>query len=100
HTRSYGDWSSDVCSSDLVRVDEPGRDDETPRLVHPLARPRRQLPHLDDPIRPDPHIRLSPADAAAVHDRPSGDEGGEGLLDSPRSEERRVGKEWRARWSR
>src|SRR5207248_8411986 len=25
HTRSYGDWSSDVCSSDLSQPDTPGK---------------------------------------------------------------------------
>src|SRR5207248_11727798 len=24
HTRSYGDWSSDVCSSDLTKLSSPG----------------------------------------------------------------------------
>src|SRR5207248_7187387 len=28
HTRSYGDWSSDVCSSDLARVIAAGAEEE------------------------------------------------------------------------
>src|SRR5438094_1648230 len=39
HTRSYGDWSSDVCSSDLERA-VTGRD-RSPRAVR---RPVRALP--------------------------------------------------------
>src|SRR5437868_11903731 len=59
HTRSKRDWSSDVCSSDLVR-----------RLENPVPGRRGLLPG----IGPDTG---SPA----------------------RSEERRVGKECRSRWS-
>src|SRR5476649_3051313 len=57
HTRSLCDWSSDVCSSDLV--------------------PRRSALHAD----PDPR--------------------GPGVADRNvfRTEERRVGKECRSRWS-
>src|SRR5437879_8105371 len=61
HTRYIGDWSSDVCSSDLahyaVRVE--------PRIV-------------------DAHFDQAPQPA----------------LRHQRSEERRVGKECRSRWSR
>src|SRR6204780_2706604 len=63
HPRSFGDWSSDVCSSDL----EGGK--PLPR-VH-LGLPRRR-----------PRGPLLPA-----------------ALLSRRSEERRVGKEGRSRWS-
>src|SRR5437867_13400917 len=56
HTRSYGDWSSDVCSSDLFHGNA---------RTAPSGPPRR-----------------SSARAAAL-----------------RSEERRVGKECRSRWS-
>src|SRR5215210_8620670 len=57
HTRYIGDWSSDVCSSDLHAGDEP-----------PQRRPRGGV--------------------QAVRRRPR-----------RRSEERRVGKECRSRWS-
>src|SRR2546426_3340301 len=60
HTRLQGDWSSDVCSSDLVA--DAGRRG----LDEDLAAPR--LVDLD-------------------------------RLDRQRSEERRVGKECRSRWS-
>src|SRR5207248_8566338 len=89
HTRSYGDWSSDVCSSDLLaaavgagggqRVDgalegvegarpPPGGDGE--RLVVVVAA----------------HVALG-HDITPRMDHPS----------CPRSEERRVGKECRSR---
>src|SRR2546426_8117867 len=79
HTRLQGDWSSDVCSSDLVR--------------HPVLRvPRRvaigdpQAAEMDEIIRA----------IALVHRRVlrTGVE-----FDLGRSEERRVGKECRSRWS-
>src|SRR5207248_7605153 len=66
HTRSYGDWSSDVCSSDL-----------------------RQLPDQD--IRSSRNmVQLVGFESLSVN--PSS-------VDAPRSEERRVGKECRSRWS-
>src|SRR5690348_18454370 len=77
HTRWTGDWSSDVCSSDLhdlrlhVFVAEAAlvADREAERLV------LRDLPRAD--VRRHDHDRVAEVD---------------------RSEERRVGKEWRARW--
>src|SRR6266446_3325023 len=60
HTRLQGDWSSDVCSSDLE---------------HAFARGGRRLPRQ----------RAAP--------------GGPGRDPRVRSEERRVGKECRSRWS-
>src|SRR5436189_2149782 len=72
HTRYIGDWSSDVCSSDLARPAE----DQLAKVagVEPLE-PGRGRP---------------PADP------------GRGVVRGfvrPRSEERRVGKECRSRWS-
>src|SRR5207248_6355093 len=84
HTRSYGDWSSDVCSSDLTVV-----------FCNPLR--ARGRAGLDLP--------------AAAGDGEVGDEGVLGLARAvrhhrakagaprQRSEERRVGKEGRARWA-
>src|SRR5207248_8803191 len=71
HTRSYGDWSSDVCSSDLVRLAE--------RRVDGVAVAGR----IGALMR--------------VQGRPCA---GEALIDlaGERSEERRVGKECRSRW--
>src|SRR5207248_3920684 len=65
HTRSYGDWSSDVCSSDLDRSSG----------TCPCSRPRRAAAPA-----PAESGRSTPIPA-----RPS----------LPRSEERRVGKEGR-----
>src|SRR5690348_17978807 len=85
HTRWTGDWSSDVCSSDLHGGE---------RGVHP-ARPER-----DD---------LARARRALAAGGLGGDAGGlaeeaqqRGLVLRPlgvRSEERRVGKECRCRWA-
>src|SRR5690349_22923724 len=71
HTRSLRDWSSDVCSSDLI---DQERD---------VGRPRRLW--LQDP---------SLAKRTLTDDRQR-----EFRLWEARSEERRVGKECRSRWS-
>src|SRR5438105_13541972 len=80
HTRSTRDWSSDVCSSDLPRrAREAARLGAARRRVHRrrtiplLARQPRRERRLDVPSR--------------------------GRRHAERSEERRVGKECRSRWS-
>src|SRR5438132_13365273 len=69
HTRSLCDWSSDVCSSDLHGV---GRTLPLESLATPIAEGSSRRREHDAP-----HV----------------------LAASPRSEERRVGKECRSRWS-
>src|SRR5207248_4016555 len=86
HTRSYGDWSSDVCSSDLGAVDLHVR---AAVLAHQDA---IALLHLE-------------GDALALLRQLAGAHGHDLallglLLRGIRSEERRVGKECRSRWSR
>src|SRR2546426_277627 len=77
HTRLQGDWSSDVCSSDLIVLgddDDPTPDDhleKTAELV--LGHRRRERGSVD---------ALAPMIA----------EGGERSGSASRSEERRVGK--------
>src|SRR5207248_7531364 len=100
HTRSYGDWSSDVCSSDLV--------DECAEVV--LVRQLECGVVLVDPL--DQHLQR-PADVETggagvgvdgrlglrrrlVDGGPLRSEEGE----VRRSEERRVGKEGRWGWWR
>src|SRR5204863_3993377 len=73
HTRSLRDWSSDVCSSDLVV-----KDDSTAEL-RPVG------------------IGQSHGDLVVVE---SGLKAGERVVVNGRSEERRVGKECRSRWWR
>src|SRR2546430_5240307 len=80
HTRFDCDWSSDVCSSDLERM-RPGHQNWflDPTLAGPLPR----WPFLDPPMTRWHY-------------------GGLRYLAPPlvdRSEERRVGKECRSRWS-
>src|SRR5438093_13733440 len=82
HTRLVSDWSSDVCSSDLdVRM--------IPLVIPPTATNRvpNQVTSLS--------VRLVP-DVAADHVVPLGEV--TTAPPSPRSEERRVGKECRSRW--
>src|SRR5258707_5247733 len=85
HTRYWRDWSSDVCSSDLVVA----RDRAPPHLAVALACPaldaREQA--LDAGAVP-PNLVLDSVNVSVV------------LVDEQvRSEERRVGKECRSRWS-
>src|SRR5437879_12655669 len=77
HTRYIGDWSSDVCSSDLSRRARSRRRRERARLER-ITRTRRWIASPRAPA-----VRRSAEEDPAE-------------LDEGRSEERRVGKEWRA----
>src|SRR3712207_9374486 len=79
HTRYWRDWSSDVCSSDLGDDHAREHDDEE----------RQGRPEADDVVP------VEVARAAALRAAEPGD-GAHGVA---RSEERRVGKERRSRWS-
>src|SRR5256885_11765339 len=83
HTRLQGDWSSDVCSSDLAAG----------RNMNRLS-PRRTQMHLDAPLGEIPE-RLVP-EAAQIKIRAQLPVDARQQI---RSEERRVGKECRSRWS-
>src|SRR5262245_64504426 len=77
HTRCLSDWSSDVCSSDLPAAGWRRLCQlHTQQRRHRLGRVRRQHKHRSPPHRLPAH-----------------------LWDDLRSEERRVGKECRSRWS-
>src|SRR5256885_10043739 len=84
HTRLQGDWSSDVCSSDL---------DSTPAELS--VSPNRLPPPL--------HVHGLPqfgAASVAEYDAPRVPCGNTPpVVMTNRSEERRVGKECRSRWS-
>src|SRR5207248_7097758 len=81
HTRSYGDWSSDVCSSDLHRsrsISNGGRRSWN----HQRASRSRPADHATGEV-----TVMMPASV-----RPP-------VVFLDRSEERRVGKECRSRWA-
>src|SRR5207248_7773935 len=89
HTRSYGDWSSDVCSSDLGPEAFEGalrREDERRPLL--LAQGVGAL----QPEREEPVARVAVAARALNGARREADFQ---VVVKPRSEERRVGKECR-----
>src|SRR5207248_8379743 len=93
HTRSYGDWSSDVCSSDLQFQ---GNAIEVFEVTHEYAL-AGELQSLRTGIKPDSTCleRL----VQARH-RVHGPEGSvRDAMITHRSEERRVGKECRTGWS-
>src|SRR5258707_3525814 len=85
HTRYWRDWSSDVCSSDLV-----GGNLE--------LRVRYQV-EAEFEIPSNALSGRSPWDLMQGFTRLDGDTGTSALDGSLRSEERRVGKECRSRWS-
>src|SRR5437868_11431283 len=83
HTRSKRDWSSDVCSSDLIGL--------------PAALLRRVG------AVPSYYLKYFYAHDAVVarqrEERPRAVAVAETERELLRSEERRVGKEWRSRWT-
>src|SRR5256885_7989450 len=84
HTRLQGDWSSDVCSSDLAAGELEG-----------LARPLRE-----DPVeRARGNGLRAEAVTLSAHRRPWTLRREVFGVADLRSEERRVGKECRSRWS-
>src|SRR5256884_8784326 len=99
HTRCSRDWSSDVCSSDLllgsshilfVEAAQSHRPQihiplASGHLLHPDPLPRQQVADVDP--------QRSPVNQAVVADSNSFP------MLRVRSEERRVGKECRSRWS-
>src|SRR5256885_13120563 len=83
HTRLQGDWSSDVCSSDLAQRNV---------LRHAVGEESHEQ------CREDSESRQSPAQPVASYSHEERDESRR-VKKSQRSEERRVGKECRSRWS-
>src|SRR5690242_21054833 len=77
HTRLTCDWSSDVCSSDLLEHEHLAEQQFLRRRSKVLDRPGKLL-----------------LDARAIRGHARGERGGA----EERSEERRVGKECRCRW--
>src|SRR5256885_7835407 len=84
HTRLQGDWSSDVCSSDLATT-LPRHD-----LQRRLSMCREQ---------PGEEIRRETLWEPTDQSQPGREVRRRRRLDEFRSEERRVGKECRSRWS-
>src|SRR5207248_3780645 len=85
HTRSYGDWSSDVCSSDLLPLNVDHEPDPTQPNTGSHADLQSGCSRVLTPTEP------SEASLAPLLRWPGGKR--------HRSEERRVGKEWRYRWA-
>src|SRR2546429_3884752 len=82
HTRCSRDWSSDVCSSDLLVADFHGSGMSTG--PHPMTYCREALSKLQ---------------VKRACDLPRVQDGQYTRVAGCRSEERRVGKECRSRWS-
>src|SRR5256885_7273962 len=85
HTRLQGDWSSDVCSSDLADF-----------MTDPFAVVRSVYRAFGRDLSAGAEERMK----AYLANRPKDKHGThEYSFDDLRSEERRVGKECRSRWS-
>src|SRR5207248_3917581 len=96
HTRSYGDWSSDVCSSDLKQstIWSPYYRITLFEVPPPEGWPRPPAYLID--VNHDYHQKILDLSADFMgHNFPSAELNREGLP-AYRSEERRVGKEWRS----
>src|SRR5262249_58950144 len=85
HTRLVSDWSSDVCSSDLARINRPARLNRPASRLAALSA-RRLLSALP--------VSLKAATDVRVQTNPTS------WWTASRSEERRVGKERRTRRER
>src|SRR5207302_7388798 len=99
HTRFSRDWSSDVCSSDLGRPSTPDQKEiqrrgETPRRSASKSTGLTRLTQFPESQYrvACPFAALYSGGVVRYHRSPRS----QGF----RSEERRVGKEGRARWSR
>src|SRR5207249_9420245 len=99
HTRSKRDWSSDVCSSDLeerilsflmLRSLKQARYSEKNEGHFALA--ASAYTHFTSPIRRYPDLIVHRILKGVLADGESGHS-------RPRSEERRVGKEFGSRWA-
>src|SRR5256885_6472104 len=82
HTRLQGDWSSDVCSSDLDLFPFP-KTSAPSTSNSSFVRQHRKLPGGESYTKRPEHSTIQ----------------SKGSRSRPRSEERRVGKECRSRWS-
>src|SRR3712207_8045059 len=84
HTRYWRDWSSDVCSSDL---DEERDDEQEHDQLVPLVGEAAELDRVRawQELGRSVELDVVEREAEVLHDE--------------RSEERRVGKECRSRWS-
>src|SRR3989442_2246434 len=91
HTRCGRDWSSDVCSSDLSLQLDPPPDRRQPVPRHP------QIGALAVEHEIEKYLQLRPHEPDQVILLPQRDH--HVLERVLRSEERRVGKEGRSRWS-
>src|SRR3712207_7304405 len=78
HTRYWRDWSSDVCSSDLLPI---------------------RVKRMREADRRSRVFSVSATDIPCTSSKDRTSRGKDSVTVLPRSEERRVGKECRSRWS-
>src|SRR5205085_3280763 len=90
------DWSSDVCSSDLPQL-APGQRLAAgePHVVH--AHRGEQRDHARELLVAQQLVAVQPGQALGRHAVLAAEVAAVGDRDADRSEERRVGKEWKTR---
>src|SRR2546430_17624187 len=96
HTRFDCDWSSDVCSSDLLRADDVRADHALHHLEVAHAPDRDALVELDQLLGELVELLVVARLRVHLDERQTG---AFARSVEMRSEERRVGKECRSRWS-
>src|SRR5205814_6307022 len=97
HTRCLSDWSSDVCSSDLIPQRSKRQDSHDQPLHRNVAWQR--VCHLlrDSIVQEHSNTKGHNLDRSAMFETDELPHPNAAALDT-RSEERRVGKECRSRW--
>src|SRR5436189_6468754 len=97
HTRYIGDWSSDVCSSDLLMRQRYPPGDDSDSLTHQRKKKEEKVKELLEA-----YVESTAEFSAMLKERTAGETAYDHAvvagLKSGRSEERRVGKECRSTW--
>src|SRR5690606_40060840 len=93
HTRFSRDWSSDVCSSDLPKVDDAQRADAWGRPVEPAEQPFELTPEIRERLSKVAVATISVQLRKRGYDTVSMDGVRPLVPGRGRSEERRVGDE-------
>src|SRR3712207_9578140 len=99
HTRYWRDWSSDVCSSDLETNGTTSNADASAQSRKPSTQCKDSTTTGSGCLQSTHRTRGENSKTQSTHTSPREKEQADENLGKRRSEERRVGKECRSRWS-